>query len=65
MIIHKCISQHIFKPTLHFLRPPLFSTAEGFKQKKYSLVDDYEITGFIGKGSTSRVYQGYNIINRN
>lgn len=32
--------------------------------KKYTPVDDYEITGFIGKGSTSRVYQGYNILTK-
>ena len=34
------------------------------RNHKYSLVDDYEITGFIGKGSTSRVYQGFNIMDR-
>ena len=31
-------------------------------KQKSTFVDDYEITGFIGKGSTSRVYQGYHII---
>lgn len=27
-----------------------------------SVVDDYEVTSFLGKGSTSRVYQGYHIM---
>ena len=31
-------------------------------KQKLTFVDDYEITGFIGKGSTSRVYQGYHIM---
>jgi hypothetical protein len=31
---------------------------------KHSSVDDYEITSFLGKGSTSRVYQGYNILTK-
>jgi hypothetical protein len=40
------------------------STVANMSSKKYSFVDDYEITSFIGKGSTSRVYQGYNILTK-
>lgn len=33
-----------------------------YDPQRYSPVDDYEITSFLGKGSTSRVYQGYHIL---
>ena len=35
-----------------------------FSFAKLSTVDDYEITGFLGQGSTSRVFQGFNILNQ-
>ena len=36
----------------------------GLIHSRKSLIDDYEITGLIGKGSTSRVFQGYHIITK-
>lgn len=39
-----------------------FSASAAEESSRWSPVDDYEITGFIGKGSTSRVYQGYHLL---
>ena len=46
------------KLLLSALKP--FSTLD----HKTTLIDDYEITGLIGKGSTSRVFQGFHILTR-
>lgn len=63
-----CLPQTLFhfRIPIHFANKSShhFCTSKPFNNIKFNSVDDYEITGFLGKGSTSRVYQGYNILTK-
>jgi serine/threonine protein kinase len=56
-----CLHSH---PPLRPLPAPLFFTSLTASFTHSPMVDDYEVTGFIGKGSSSMVYQGYNVITK-
>lgn len=63
-----CLPQSLFhfRTTINLISKSYihFCTSEPVNKIKFNPLDDYEITGFLGKGSTSRVYQGYNILTK-